>query len=215
MKYKYILFDLDGTLTDSGEGIMNSGTYALKQLGYEVPDLETLRTMVGPPLDNSFRRFGVPDELIEEAIRLYRVSYIEMGGKYQNKVYPGIEKLLSDLKEKGYKLYVATSKPEELACDILKNFKLAHYFEYIAGATLDHSRENKSDVLNYVLNMIENRGKAIMVGDTNFDVIGANKQNIPCIGVSWGYGKAEDMIEAGAVKITYTSEELYDYLTGE
>lgn len=213
MKYQYILFDLDGTLTDSGEGIMNSGRYALEQLGYEVPDLETLRTMVGPPLDSSFRRFGVPDELIEEAIRQYRVSYIQMGRKYQNSVYPGIEEVLKKLKDLGYKLYVATSKPEELATDILTNFKLNGYFTYIAGATVDHSRKTKSEVLEYVLKMIEDKSKAIMIGDTHYDVVGANAHNLPCVGVSWGYGTVEDMKKAGATTIVTSVEELFNYLT--
>ncbi len=213
MKYQYILFDLDGTLTDSGEGIMISGAYALEQLGYKVPDIKELRTMVGPPLGSSFKKFGVPEELIEEAIRLYRVSYIEMGRKYLNSVYPGIEDLLRNLKNMGYRLYVATSKPEELAKDILKKFKLDMYFEYIAGSATDHSRDSKSAVLEYVLEMIEDKNKAIMIGDTHYDVVGANDHNLPCVGVSWGYGEVEDMKKAGATVIVTSTDELFDYLT--
>ena len=212
MRYKNLLFDLDGTLTDSGEGIMNSGRYAFEQLGIECPDTQNLRKMVGPPLGTSFALLGVPENQIEEAIRLYRDKYNNHGGKYQNEVYPSIEEMLKSLQQLGCKLYVATSKPEALAREIIEGFKLDSYFEYIAGATLDHSRESKGDVLRYLLEMTGNINDTVMVGDTNFDVIGAHEQNIPCIGVAWGYGTVEDMEEAGAEKIVRSAEELLKYL---
>ncbi len=214
MRYKNILFDLDGTLTDSGEGIMNSGRYAFEQLKIEVPDVQELRKMVGPPLGTAFAFLGVPEEKIEEAIRLYRDHYNNQGGKYQNKVYPGIEEMLRTLQASGCKLYVATSKPETLAKEILEKFKLDVFFEYIAGATFDHSRESKGDVLRYLLEMTGNSENTVMVGDTNFDVIGSRQQNIPCIGVAWVYGAKEDMQAAGAEKIVESPEELLVYLKG-
>lgn len=213
MKYTHILFDLDGTLTDSGEGIMKSGSYALQQLGIPVPADEILRTMVGPPLGNSFARFGVPAEQIDEAIRLYRIAYHEGGGKYLNSVYPGIVELLESLKAGGKKLYVATSKPEALACDILGHFKLDAYFEYIAGATLDHSRENKADVLKYLLGIIGAAEGCVMVGDTHYDVTGAHEMSLPCIGVSWGYGSGNDLSSSGADGIADSAAQLLDLLT--
>ena len=212
MSYKYVLFDLDGTLTDSGEGIMNSGRYALEQLGLAVPDPQELRKMVGPPLGTAFPLLGVPEDQVEEAIRLYRERYNNQGGKYQNAVYPGIETMLVQLRRLGYKLYVATSKPEALAKEILTGFKLDTYFEYIAGATFDHTRENKSDVLKYLLEMTGNAADSVMVGDTHYDVIGAHDQGLACIGVSWGYGAREDMQTAGAVTIVDSTEELLEYL---
>ena len=212
MKYKNILFDLDGTLTDSGEGIMNSGRYAFEQLKLKVPDTRELRKMVGPPLGTSFLQLGVPENQIEEAIRLYRDKYNNHGGKYQNKVYQGIEPMLEGLKTIGCRLYVATSKPEALAKEILAGFMLDSYFEYIAGATLDHSRENKSDVLKYLLEITGKTEDTVMVGDTVFDVTGAHEQNLSCIGVAWGYGIKEDIEAAGAEKIVESPEELLEYL---
>ena len=214
MKYQYILFDLDGTLTDSGEGIMNSGRYALEQLGLVIPEEAQLRKMVGPPLRTSFPLFGVPEDQVEEAIRLYRDRYNHQGGKYQNSVYPGIETLLGELYASGCKLYVATSKPENLAREILRHFQLDRFFEYIAGATEDHARETKSDVLKYLLEITQNTESTVMVGDTKYDVTGAQEQGLPCIGVSWGYGTAGELRSAGAAALVDTPEELLDCLKG-
>jgi len=212
MSYKNILFDLDGTLTDSGEGIMRSGSYALTQLGIPVPAPCELRKMVGPPLSVSFARFGVPADRIDEAIALYRYDYNELGGKYLNLVYPGIEDTLKKLQALGFRLFVATSKPEALARDILTRFGLDGYFEYIAGATLDRSRESKAAVLKYLLEIIGD-DSAVMVGDTAFDVIGAAEMQLPCIGVSWGYGTEEEMLAAGAAAIARSAWELFSLLT--
>ena len=207
-----IFFDLDGTLTDSGEGIMNSARYAFAQLGRKVPDIQDLRTMVGPPLRTSFARFGVPAEQIDDAIRFYRDQYNNRGGKYQNRVYDGIEQMLELLKSRGYRLFVATSKPEDLAREILGYFHLDGFFEYIAGATMDHVRERKGDVLKYLMHSTENADASVMVGDTVSDVIGAHEQHIPCIGVSWGYGSREELENAGAEFIADSPEELIAFL---
>lgn len=212
MKYTHILFDLDGTLTDSGEGIMKSGSYALTELGIPVPESPVLRTMVGPPLSDSFARFGVAQDKIEEAIRLYRHAYHEGGGKYLNSVYPGIEEMLKNLRSLGLKLYVATSKPETLARDILSHFGLDGYFEFIAGATLDHSRENKADVLRYLLGIIGSTEGCLMVGDTHYDVIGAHEMALPCLAVSWGYGSTENLENAKADAIVNMPEEICEYV---
>lgn len=212
MRYQYILFDLDGTLTDSGEGVMNSGAYAFEQLNLPVPSRQNLGKMVGPPLGTIFPLLGVPEDKVEEAIRLYRDQYDNHGGKFQNKVYPGVEELLKRLREKGCTLYVATSKPEDVAREVLAFFGLDSYFSFIAGSTKNHSRETKRDVLNYLLGRIGREQNAVMVGDTNYDVIGANQVGLPCIGVSWGYGSTADMEEAGAEIIVDSPEMLLDYL---
>lgn len=206
-----ILFDLDGTLTDSGEGIINCAIYALEHFGLPIPSREELRVFVGPPLWDTFQKFGVPKDRADEAVAVYRERYVPIG-KFENHPYTGIEKLLSDLKAQGHKLYVATSKPEHMSIEILTKFGLADYFEIIAGATLDRSRDEKSKVIAYLLEQIGDSGDAIMVGDTSFDVEGAAAHNIPTIGVSWGYGKVEGMENAGAKAIAHTMDELFALL---
>lgn len=212
MSYQYVFFDLDGTLTDSAEGILNCGRYALEQLGLPVPPESTMRKMIGPPLTTGFPILGVPAEQVEEAITLYRDKYNNRGGKYQNRVYDGIEEVLKDLKAEGYALYIATSKPEALAKDICKKFGLDGYFDYIAGATEDHSRETKTDVLRYLLELTGHKDGVVMVGDTDYDVIGAKNMGLPCIGVTWGFGSAASMEAAGAVGIATTMDELKELI---
>jgi phosphoglycolate phosphatase len=208
---KTILFDLDGTLTDSGEGIINCVIYALERFGLPIPERESLRYFVGPPLHESFVKQGVPADRAEEAVAVYRERYVPTG-MFENTPYPGVRELLERLKEAGYTLYVASSKPEWMCVEILKHFDLANYFDMICGATMDTSRTNKEAVIEY---LIRENGKAdnmIMVGDTKFDVLGAKFHGIPCIGVSWGYGKVSEMQEAGAVAISDTMEQLLDAL---
>ncbi len=204
---KNILFDLDGTLTDSGEGIMNCAILALEHFGLPIPSKEELRVIVGPPLDQSFIRFGVPADRTEEAIRVYRSRYTTVG-KFENYPYPGIREALQGLKDAGHRLFVATSKPENMSVEILRKFDLAQYFDLICGATLDGSRSHKADVIAYLLGQVESLENVIMIGDTKFDVLGAKEHGIPTIGVAWGYGTREEMLEAGAVAIAETSKDL-------
>ena len=209
---KTILFDLDGTLTDSGEGIINCAALALKHFGLEVPDRETMRVFVGPPLHETFMKFGVPEDKTDEAIRVYRSRYVPIG-KFENTPYPGIRELLVALKEKGYKLFVATSKPEKMSIEILEHFDLAQYFDAICGATLDKSRSSKEDVIEYLLGQCGRAEDMIMVGDTIYDILGAAAHGIPAIGVDWGYGESADMAKAGAKAIAYTVEQLLELLS--
>lgn len=211
MRFRYVFFDLDGTLTDSGEGITESGLYAFRQLGLTPPDRKEFRKMVGPPLTTGFTILGIPKEQIEEAIRLYREHY-NRAGKYLNRVYPGIEEMLCRLKDAGCRLYVATSKPEQLAREILSGFGLSEYFEFIAGATWDHSREGKDAVLKYLLSLTGSTESTVMVGDTHYDVTGAHARGIPCVGVAWGYGLRNELEEAGAESIADTAQQLLSYL---
>jgi len=208
---KTILFDLDGTLTDSGEGIINCATLALNHFGLPVPDRETMRVFVGPPLDETFRKFGVPADKTDEAIRVYRSRYTTVG-KWENHPYPGVEDLLKKLRARGHRLFVATSKPEGMSREILEKFGLSGYFERICGATLDGSRSKKEDVIAYLLSLAAGTENTVMVGDTAYDVIGAAAHGIPCVGVSWGYGLAADMEAAGAVAIAHTMDALYTLL---
>lgn len=207
MKAKTILFDLDGTLTDSGEGIINCASLALEQFGIPVPDRKTMGVFVGPPLHDTFVKFGVPEDKVDEAVKVFRSRYFTVG-KFENFPYPGIPELLQTLKNHGHKLLIATSKPETLALEITNHFDLAQYFDRICGASLDRSRITKEDVIEYLLSLEESTENAIMVGDTEFDVLGAAAHGIPTIGVSWGYGNVEDMQKAGAVSIAYTTQEL-------
>lgn len=205
---KTILFDLDGTLTDSGEGIINCAILALQHFGCPIPDREEMRSFVGPPLHESFIRHGVPADQAEEAIRVYRSRYIPIGA-YENTPYPGVRELLEALKAQGHTLYVATSKPEGMSIKILQHFDLARYFDRICGASMDTSRSSKEDVIAYLLSLSGRADNAIMVGDTKYDVLGARAHGIPTIGVSWGYGKVEEMETAGAVAVADSMEELF------
>ena len=208
---KAILFDLDGTITDSGEGIMNCAELALRHFGLPVPDRNTMRVFVGPPLDESFMKFGVHPDQTDEAIRVFRSRYTTVG-KFENFPYPGVEALLSGLKALGHKLYIATSKPENMAIEVLEHFGLAKYFDLICGATLDGSRSKKADIITYLLEKTGSISSAIMVGDTAHDVLGAKAHSLPAIGVTWGYGKVADMEAAGAVAIAHSMEELLEIL---
>ena len=212
MAKKAILFDLDGTLTDSGEGIINCAILALEHYGLPIPSREDMRVFVGPPLAESFINHGVPADKAEEAVAIYRSRYIPIG-KFENNPYPGIRELLETLQNAGHKLYVATSKPEGMSIDILKHFDLDRYFTRICGASMDSSRNTKEAVIEYLMETTGERENMVMVGDTIFDVLGAKHHGIPVIGVSWGYGKVEEMEQAGADAIVHTMEELLEVLT--
>ena len=211
MAYETILFDLDGTLTDSGEGILNCAELALRYFGLPVPSREEMRVFVGPPLDETFLKFGVPQDKTDEAIAVFRSRYIPIG-KFENTPYPGIRELLERLKSEGYRLLVATSKPEITAVEVMDKFDLSRYFDRICGASMDKSRSSKEAVIAYLLEHYGSAETMIMVGDTAYDVIGAKAHGIPCIGVSWGYGSAEAMMEAGAIAIADSMEQLYQLL---
>lgn len=208
---KTILFDLDGTLTDSGEGIINCVIYALERFGLPIPERESLRYFVGPPLHESFVKQGVPADRAEEAVAVYRERYVPIG-MFENSPYPGIRKVLEALHEAGNTLYVASSKPEWMCVQILEHFDLAKYFAQICGASMDTSRSSKEAVIAYLIEQNGRTDNMVMVGDTRFDVIGAKEHGIPCIGVNWGYGTVEEMENAGAAAIACTMEELLDVL---
>ena len=205
---KAILFDLDGTLTDSGEGILNCATVTLEHFGLPVPPRDEMRVFVGPPLWDTFFKYGVPADRLDEAVAVYRKRYVPIG-MFENHPYPGIEELLKKLIAQGHKLYVATSKPEWMSIEILTKFGLSSYFTIIAGSTMDGVRDAKADVIAYLLQQTGDIENAIMVGDTAFDVIGASAHGIPTIGVSWGYGTVESMVSAGAAGIAHSMEELF------
>ena len=208
---KTIIFDLDGTLTDSGEGILNCAELALRHFDLPIPDRKTMRVFVGPPLHDTFVKFGVPEDKAGEAVAVYRSRYTTVG-KFENTPYPGVHDLLQALADRGHTLLVATSKPEGMSKEIMDKFELSRYFQRICGASLDRSRSSKEDVIAYLLKLNGTAENMIMVGDTAFDVLGAAAHGIPTVGVSWGYGSVEEMRDAGAVAIANTMDELLSIL---
>lgn len=196
--YKYVFFDLDGTITEPEEGIINGVLYALSRFGITVEDRTTLYPYIGPPLRDSFRDYhGLSEEDTEQAILYYR-EYYSTKGIYQNDIMPGMEQAFWTLRKHGCHLYVATSKPELYAKQILENLKLDGYFDIIAGSTFDKARDTKAAVIEYLITSIAaNQIKPaaddiIMVGDRKFDVLGARKFGIDTIGVLFGYGSKEE-----------------------
>ncbi|WP_294582041.1 HAD family hydrolase [uncultured Thomasclavelia sp.] len=212
MDKKHILFDLDGTLTDPMMGITKSVRYALNYYGIEVANLNDLLPFIGPPLRDSFQEFyGFDPQKADEAVEKYR-EYFRTDGIFDNKVYPGIETCLETLLQSGKKLYVATSKPEVFARKIINHFGLAKYFEFVGGSEFN-SREKKADVIEYVLmtNQIDKKD-VIMVGDRKHDIIGSHENDIPCVGVLYGYGTKEELETYQADYLVSSIEELTDLL---
>lgn len=212
-KYNHILFDLDGTLTDSAEGVTRSVQHALKQYNIDAT-LEELRSFIGPPLHHSFIEvYGFSPVEAHRAVEYYRDYYRDVG-IYENKVYPGIPELLENLNKNSMKLYLATSKPTFFAEKILIYFRLNHYFTTIAGSNLDGTRVEKKEVIAQVLE--ENGGlkakEATMIGDRKHDIIGARAWNIDAIGVTYGYGSLQELQEAGSTMIAASVPELQELL---
>ena len=190
MKLKYLLFDLDGTLTDPGLGITNSVMYALEKFKIHPMNREELYPYIGPPLTYSFQEYhGLSPEQAEQAVTFYRERF-SVKGLFENEVYAGIPELLAQLQQSGITLIIATSKPEEFTHQILEHFDLACYFTFVGGNTLQESRPTKGAVIEYILEKYPSISSenAIMIGDRYFDVEGAHSSNLPAIGVLYGYG---------------------------
>jgi phosphoglycolate phosphatase len=210
----YILIDLDGTITNPKEGITKSVQYALRTMNIYIDDLDSLTKHIGPPLRDGFiEYYGFNEEEAERAVSKYREYYDETG-IHENKVYDGMEHLLSRLKQAGKYLIVATSKPEELAIKVLESFHLEHYFDDICGATFDNRRASKDAVIKYAMekNSITNPERVVMVGDRKYDILGAKAAGITSIGVLYGFGSEEELKEAGADHIAATVDDIYDVI---
>lgn len=211
---KTILFDLDGTLTDPALGITNAVSYALKHYGID-EEYQNLLRFIGPPLVDSFMEYyGFDQKKAQEAVVYYR-EYFSDKGLFENVVYDGMEDFLAALKNEGYLLAVATSKPEEFAKKILDHFHLSHYFTKICGATMDSSRSKKGDVIAYALDQLKitDPNTAIMVGDRQHDIIGAHQNQLKAIGVLYGYGDEAEMKEYQADYIAKDLKELMTILS--
>lgn len=212
--YDYILFDLDGTLADSGIGITNSVMYSLDKFNIKIADRSELYKFIGPPLLESFRcYYGFSEAEADKAIEYYR-EYYKKSGMYENIIYEGLEELLQALKDMGKTLLVATSKAEVFARQILQHYDLAKYFDYIAGSNYDGTRVKKAEVISYALESrnITDLSKAIMIGDKEHDILGAKEEGIASIGVLYGYGSRSELEKAGADYLADSTADIGDIL---
>ena len=207
---KLVVFDLDGTLTDSMEGIANSAGYALKKMGMDDFDKKRLRKFMGPPIRNAFREIaGLEGEQIEQAVAFYREYYAEKG-IFENNPYEGIKEMLANLADSGKVLSVATFKPEVYAVKVLEYFDLLKFFRHVSGSGLSDDKATKHDI---IIDSIKNSGSpdpalCVMVGDRHHDVIAAKEAGIECVGVTYGYGSKEELMEAGASHIARSPKEV-------
>lgn len=212
--YNIVLFDLDGTLTDPGEGITNSVAYALNKFGIEVADKTTLYNFIGPPLIDSFMKYynmSYEDGL--RAVEYYR-EYFGVTGIFENAMFDGIPELLEEIKKSGRVVSLATSKPEQYAVRILEHFNLTQYFDFVGAATMDESRSKKADVITYTLDKLNvtDKSMVVMIGDRHHDIDGANQNGLDSIGVLFGYGNRKELETAGATYIAETVNDILKFL---
>lgn len=204
------LFDLDGTLTDPKTGITRSVQYALNKLGRPVPDADDLTWMIGPPLIASFTELLGGTEQAPDAVRFYRERYSDVG-LFENQVYAGIPLLLQTLRDRGVRLFVATSKLQVFARRILDHFDLSRFFVEIYGSELDNRNADKRDLIRHILDQERfDPARAVMIGDRKHDAIGAKANGLASIGVTWGYGSREELLAAGIDRLVDTPETLQE-----
>lgn len=225
MRKKYILLDLDGTLTDSSEGITKSVQYALEKMGITENDMAVLKRYIGPPLNESFTRFhGLSDEDSLKAVAYYRERYADTG-LYENKLFDGIKEFLAGLKKEGYIVALATCKPEIYVPTILKHFDIEQYFDVAVGSELEGGkRRHKDDVIEEVISQIiklkdipatdiyDVKADAIMIGDRKDDVLGAKDAGIESIGLRYGFAEVDELENAGADYILENVEDILPFL---
>lgn len=212
--YKVVLFDLDGTISDPKIGITKSVQYALQKAGVMVNDLDELEPFIGPPLQVSFQEiYGFNDTQITQAIRDYRERFTERG-MFENKLYEDIPALLAQLKQQGYILTIATSKPTVFAEQIIKYFQLESYFDLVVGSHLDGSRSAKGEIIAEVLQQLDSypKDQFIMIGDRKYDLIGARENQIDAIGVTYGFGSLEELKNEEPTYIVDHVNDLLKYL---
>ncbi|WP_454190965.1 HAD family hydrolase [Paenibacillus sp. Marseille-Q7038] len=217
MGYKNILFDLDGTLTDPKIGITKSVSYALDKMGITVESLDELEIFIGPPLAVSFQDFyGFDEAKTNTAIEYYR-EYFKVTGLYENEVYTGIKELLELLtKDTSNRLFVATSKPQVFAQQIIDHFELSSYFEYVCGSELNGTRSAKAEIIGYLLeNFNLNPGETVMMGDRKHDIIGAQHHGIASIAVGYGFGSREELIDIQPTYLVQSIQELAKLLNAD
>ena len=212
--YDYVLFDLDGTVTESGPGVLRSMAYAMDKFSLPMPDDVPTRLFMGPPLSFSFRNYcHLPPEKIPDALRFYR-EYYSQKGIFECSVYPGLEDLFKKIAKSGKTLLVASSKPEAYVKSILAHFGLDGYFAFIGGADFEGLRGEKDQVLEYTLASagVQDVTKAVMVGDREHDIFGAAKFGMDSIGVLYGYGSRDELTAAGATYLAETADDIANIL---
>ncbi|HMR19344.1 MAG TPA: HAD hydrolase-like protein [Sphingobacterium sp.] len=213
-QYNYLLFDLDGTLADPSEGITKCIAYALEHFGIETPDLHILESWIGPPIKQSLMEIHHFDEAQADlGLEKYRERFTETG-IYENRLFDDVPELLSQLKQKGYHISLATSKPTVFAERILEHFGIRQYFDFVGGAGLDDSRPTKGHVIQHVIEQtaLNNPSEALMIGDRKYDIIGGKSFQIDTAGLLHGFGSREELTEAGATYIFDDLEMLADFL---
>ncbi|MFD3449274.1 HAD family hydrolase [Microbacteriaceae bacterium 4G12] len=213
--YDVILFDLDGTITDPKEGIVNSVQYALNKMNITEQNMKKLELFIGPPLQDSFAEYyKMNEEDINLAINYYRENF-KVKGMFENKLYDGMKSLLEKLKQQGKTIIIATSKPTVFAIQILDYFKISSYFDDVVGSNLDGTRTSKTEIIHYILNTYSQYSPKnfIMIGDRKHDIIGANNNHISSIGVTYGYGTFEELEGVAPSHIVHSIQELETLLT--
>lgn len=210
---KTLLFDLDGTIIDSGPGITTCAQYALQHFEIEEPDLSKLKFFVGPPLMDSFQgHYGFSESQAHEAVEKYRERYHKTG-IFECELYEGAAEVLRNLKQKGYQIALASSKPESSCKQILEHFDILKLFDEVVGAEMNGPRNAKKDVLLEALRRLEKTAaECILIGDTRYDAIGAAEMSMECIGVSYGYGTKEELENEGAKVVLNHIKEVEAYL---
>lgn len=208
-----LIFDLDGTIIESEEGIINGFLYTLDKMNTQAPSVEQLKKYIGPPLSDTFmNEFKFSKEDAIKAIKYFR-EYYSQKGKFECRTYDRIEETIKKLSN-NYKIAIGTSKAEESAIEILEHFAIAKYFDIICGASKDNKRHEKTDIIEHIIQQTdEEKDKIYMIGDRHYDVVGAKKSNIKSIGVTWGYGTIEELRTAGADYIVEDTEELLTTVT--
>lgn len=214
---KTVLFDLDGTIIDSALGITTCTQYALRAFGIEETDLDKLYCFIGPPLMESFQKYySFTKEQARAAVEKYRERYHTIG-IYECALYPDVEIVLKQIREQGYRLALASSKPEVSCKQILEHFGIDLYFDEIVGATLDGKIDTKIEVLCEVFQRLDitDKKEVLLVGDTLFDAKGAKEAGIDCLGVSYGFGTREELFDHGAVAVCRSMKEVGDYIVSQ
>lgn len=213
-KYTYLFFDLDGTIIDSSEGITKCFSYALSHYGVEVDDLSELYKVVGPPLKEAFMEYyGFSEAKSIEAVAKYRERYSDIG-IFECRVYDGIDNLLNKLKQSGYKIVLATSKPKKYAQRILDKFGLSCYFDFVGGADIERDISTKEQVLDYTVSSlnIEELSSVLMIGDRKYDLEGARYLGIDALGVLYGFGSIEELMGYPNIGIAKSVDEIGKFL---
>lgn len=212
---KNILFDLDGTIIEPQEGIINSVLFALKKMGINEKNQEALKSFIGPPLIDSFaNRYNLNSEEAEQAVTHYR-EYFSKTGIYESSLYDNVSTLLVELKNEGFRLFLATSKPTFYAEQILLNYELRSFFDGVVGSNMDNTRKDKTEIIEFVITEFGlERAETLMIGDTKFDIIGANNNSIKSIGVTYGHGSIKELREAHVHFIANSCMELLNIVIG-